>query len=187
MVIFILFTCHYDICYKQIATPCQFGRRGVLEKEIMRLVGPLLIVVAMLFTVSSHALSAESSDKDAPKKTIRVCNRSNDKLWIALGYVEEKSLQWQSSGWYTLNKASCRSLMSGPRGKIYGYATNDTTGHKLSWTPDLNKTEFCVDSYRKFRLPIVACHGSSNPGIRWHAFGEIKTAESGISMWTLER
>jgi len=79
----------------------------------------------------------------------RVCNQSNFRMSVALGYVD-RARGWVAQGWWVINAAQCTELVTNDLNNRYYYLYAESTadGGKTTWS---GKVPFCIQK-QKFLL-----------------------------------
>lgn len=97
-------------------------------------------VVGCLLLLASFAVATP-----AVAKGFEVCNKSNEKLSVAIGFFESSS--WKTKGWYGIERNSCKTLHNQPAGKtFYVYAE----GNRSSiWS---GKYNLCIHPRNAFEI-----------------------------------
>lgn len=108
----------------------------------------------------------------APETKIKLCNSSDQKIYLAVAYEPQAGAALTSRGWWDLGPNSCNDL-SLPMGsdRILLNATSDS--HVLHWTGDQN---LCINSTDKFDFENAATMACSGSGLELGGFKELSIA-----------
>jgi uncharacterized membrane protein len=89
----------------------------------------------------------------------RVCNQSDLRISVALGYVD-RARGWVAQGWWVIDAAKCASVYAADLDNRYYYLYAESTadGGKTTWS---GKVPFCIQK-QKFLL-FQAEYGKNTP------------------------
>jgi uncharacterized membrane protein len=66
---------------------------------------------ARLLSGTSDTVGVSGGQSDASARGLRLCNRTNSRVGVAIGYKENR--QWITEGWWNVGKDSCETLVAG--------------------------------------------------------------------------
>ena len=128
--------------------------------------------LAMAFASASTALVVMAASAPAAMADLKLCNRTDSKVGVALGY---KDIQqgWTSEGWWNVAPSNCVKLKEGPLNARYYYvyasistraapgAAHRTCAHRTSCSPSAASTA------ARSAASTARASSRSTPARRW--------------------
>ena len=69
--------------------------------------------------------------QDTPSYSLRVCNQTDSKIFVAVAYIPIGEVKFVKVGWYTIRPTECENLLNTKNGDFYAYAEED--GGRRHW------------------------------------------------------
>ena len=105
----------------------------------------------------------------AAEAGLKFCNKTENKIWVAVAYHSKDKSDWVSRGWWTVEAGQCQTAIAESlQGRYYYYYAEDDTG---SWSGDF---VFCTTD-KKFE--IEGAENCKTRGYDAEGFREVDVGE----------
>jgi uncharacterized membrane protein len=134
------------------------------------------MLISTLGTLILGALSLVALMREPAKADLRVCNQTNSRVGLAVGYRDPQG--WLTEGWFNLRPNNCESVLKGELNFKYYYIHGVDYDRGGEW----GGRSFMCTSEREFSI-----RGIENCLVRGHdrtGFFEIDTGEQ--KNWTVQ-
>jgi len=122
---------------------CRPSEGGSLVAGVRKIVCSTIAMLLLCVAAGPSPVSARGG--------YQICNRTSEKLFLAIAYYTGNKDFFVSEGWWTLTPGECARVF--PNNSFdshrYYYAQNEKK--TTEWTAD-NGVEVCIDSHNKFAL-----------------------------------
>ena len=108
----------------------------------------------------------------APETKIKLCNGSDQKIYLAVAYEPQAGAPLMSRGWWDLGPNSCNDL-SLPLGSDRFLLNATSDSHVLQWAGD---QKLCINSIDKFDFENASTMACSGSGLELAGFKELSIA-----------
>ena len=106
----------------------------------------------------------------AARADLKFCNKTDKKIWVAIGYHEKSKADWVSHGWWTVAPGACQTTISDALSGQYYYWYAEDEGDGV-WSGNF---VFCTTE-KKFQ--IEGRENCKSRGYDAQGFRELKAGE----------